>query len=143
MLFRDPASKHLVTDMSVAQSRAPGRTGGGIRTQGNDQGMLDHSTLQGRQRSVLSNKEDGSGIPLEVNVQGHNNLEERLEYTGNTAIQVLIGKPCKIFVVPSLDKTFSMFCFQLIGQGASFCTASNCRTAHHHASTKKVKPGKI
>jgi hypothetical protein len=39
--------------------------------------MLDDSTIQGRQRTVLLNKEDGSGIPLEVNVQGHDNSEFR------------------------------------------------------------------
>jgi hypothetical protein len=144
MSVMDPDLERLVADMSVTQTPAPRRNYGGVRNQGNDQGTLDYSTVQGRQRTVLSDKEDGSGIPLEVNMHGHDNSEGRLGYNANTAIQALNGKRFKIFVVPkSLDETFSTFSFQLIGQGASFCNACNCDTAHHHASTKKVKPGEI
>ena len=32
---------------------------------------------------------------------------------------------------------------QFIGQGASYCTARNCNTAHHHSLVKTVKPGEI
>jgi hypothetical protein len=144
MPVTDPDLEHLVADMSAAQTPAPRHSGGGVRNQGNDQGTLDDSTVQGRQRTVLSDKEDGSGIPLEVNMHGHNNSERGLGYNANTAIQALNGKRFKIFVVPkSLDETFGTFCFQLIGQVASFCTARNWDMAHHHASAKKVKPGEI
>jgi hypothetical protein len=66
MSFTDPNLERLVVDMSVTQTQA-------VRTQGNDQGTLDDLTVQGRQRTVLSNKKNGSGIPLEVNLQGHDN----------------------------------------------------------------------
>jgi hypothetical protein len=45
MSFTDPDLECLVVDMSVAQMPAPWRTGGGLRTQGNDQGMLDDSSV--------------------------------------------------------------------------------------------------
>jgi hypothetical protein len=53
------------------------------------------------------------------------------------------GKRFKIFVVPSQEEGFGTYCFQLIGQGASFCTTRNCGTLHHHASVKDVIPGDI
>jgi hypothetical protein len=53
------------------------------------------------------------------------------------------NKRFKIFVVPTWDTGFSAYCFQFIGQGASYCTARNCRTSHHHASVKTVRPGKF
>jgi hypothetical protein len=114
MSFTDPDLEYLVADTSVTHTPAPRRTGRGVRTQGNDQGRLDDSlTVKGRQIIVLSDKEDGIGIPLEVNVQGHeNNSEGRLGYNGNTAIQALNEKWFKIFIVPSLDETFGTFCFQ-------------------------------
>jgi hypothetical protein len=49
----------------------------------------------------------------------------------------------KIFVVPARDQSFVSFCFQLIGQGGSFCTARKCAISHHHTPVKSVKPGDI
>jgi phage shock protein A len=53
------------------------------------------------------------------------------------------GKRFKIIVIPTVDLGFGNYCFQYIGQGASFCTARNCATAHHHAAEKAVIPGDI
>jgi hypothetical protein len=62
----------------------------------------------------------------------------------NDDMQGLNAKRFKIFVVPSWDTNFSTYCFQLIGQGASSCTARNCASAsHHHASMNSVKPGEM
>jgi hypothetical protein len=63
--------------------------------------------------------------------------------TDPLASQPSNGKRVKIFVVPGWDKGFSTYCFQFIGQGASFCTTQNCTTAHHHASKKEVRPGEL
>jgi hypothetical protein len=48
------------------------------------------------------------------------------------------GKKFKIVVIPTVNQGFSAYCFQVIGQGASFCTARNCVTAHHHAARKPL-----
>jgi hypothetical protein len=45
--------------------------------------------------------------------------------------------------VPSREEGFGTYWFQLIGQGASFCTTYNCGTAHHHGSVRDVIPGDI
>jgi hypothetical protein len=63
--------------------------------------------------------------------------------SGQAIGQAHNGKRFKIFVVPSREEGFEAYRFQLIGQGASFCTAQNCGTAHHHASVKNVIPGNI
>jgi hypothetical protein len=85
---------------------------------------------------VLSDRsEEGSRIPWMVNMSEGP--------TPHPAQKAFNGKRVKIFVVPSWDKGFSTYCFQFIGQGASFCTSQNCVTAHHHASVKKVMPGKL
>jgi hypothetical protein len=53
------------------------------------------------------------------------------------------GKRVKIFAIPGWDEGFSTYCFRFIGQGASFCTAKNCVTSHHHTSKKQVAPGEL
>jgi hypothetical protein len=53
------------------------------------------------------------------------------------------AKRFKIFVVPTVGNGFNSFCFQFIGQGASFCTSRNCAVLHHHALVKAVKPGDV
>jgi hypothetical protein len=53
------------------------------------------------------------------------------------------AKRFKIFVVPGLDNGFATYCFQFIGQGASFCTSKNCGILHQHALVKTVKPGEV
>jgi hypothetical protein len=128
----DPDLERLVADMSVAQTPVPRRiegVGGRTHFRENEQGTLDDSTaVSGVPVTVLSN-----GIPSEVNM--------REGQAGDDDTHGANGKRFKIFVVPR--ETSSTLCFQLIGQGASFCTARNCATAHHHASVKRVKPGDI
>jgi hypothetical protein len=86
--------------------------------------------------TVLSDRsEDGGRIPRTVNMSEGPIL--------HSAQEAFNGKRVKIFVVPSWDEGFSTYCFQFIGQGASFCTSQNCITAHHHASVKKVTPGEL
>jgi hypothetical protein len=106
--------------------------GGGVRMHfnDNDQGTLEDSTVTGVPVTLLSNS-----IPAEVSLINGQANEEGTHGAN--------GKRFKIFVVPSPDGSSSTFCFQLIGQGGSFCTARNCSTFHHHASVKIVKPGDI
>jgi hypothetical protein len=78
---------------------------------------------------------DGRQIPREVHMADGQ--------TDPLANQPNNGKRVKIFVVRGWDKGFSTYCFQFIGQGASFCTIQNCSTAHHHASKKDVRPGEL
>jgi hypothetical protein len=53
------------------------------------------------------------------------------------------SKRVKTFVVPGWEEGFSTYCFQFIGQGASFCTAKNCTTAHQHTAKKQAAPGEL
>jgi hypothetical protein len=47
-------------------------------------------------------------------------------------------------VIPTtVDLGSRNYCFQLIGQGASFFAAQNCATVHHHAAVKTITPGEI
>jgi hypothetical protein len=137
----DPELERLVVDMSVAQTPpAPQRSGGGLRGNAQEeQGTLDDgSTIMGTPMTIHS-LGDGNrsrrDIPREVNLD-----------TGQTALSYTPesnGKRFKIFVVPNQYKGFSLYCFQFIGQGASYCTARNCATSHHHASVNIVMPGEI
>jgi hypothetical protein len=132
----DPDLARLVADMSVTQTPAR-RNGGGV---GNEQGTSDDglSTVNGLPFTVMLDGSIGEAVrhvPREVHMaDGH---------TDPLASQTANGKRVKIFVVPGWEKGFSTFCFQFIGQGASFCTTQNCTTAHHHASKKEVRPGEI
>jgi hypothetical protein len=132
----DPELARLVADMSVTQTPAR-RNGGGL---GNEQGTLDDelSTVNGLPFTVMSDGsigEDGRHVPSEVHMAGRQ--------ADPLASQTANGKRVKIFVVPTWDKGFSTYCFQFIGQGASFCTTQNCTTSHHHASKKEVRPGEL
>jgi hypothetical protein len=134
----DPELERLVADMSVMRT-PPRRDEGGLgNVRGNEPGSLDEdSTVTGQPFTVFSHGVEGVGVPRVVNLD-------------NEHVEILIanqannnGKHVKIFVVPGWDDGFSTYCFQFIGQGASFCTAKNCTTSHHHASKKEVVPGKL
>jgi hypothetical protein len=121
---------HVWLQTCLSRRRLLGVTG----CVGNAQGTLDDelSTVNGHPFTVMS---DGSlvdvrQIPREVYMAGGQ--------TDPLASQPSNGKRVKIFVVPGWDKGFSMYCFQFIGQGASFYTTQNCTTAHHH-----VRPGEL
>jgi hypothetical protein len=135
----DPELERLVADMSVvAQMTKPRRNGGGAGLErGNKPGMLDDgSSATGQVFTVCSNGEaNGRRVPSVVNL-----TDGQAEVLGNQASN---GKRVKIFVVPEWNDGFITYCFQFIGQGASFCTAKNCTMAHHHASKKQVAPGKL
>jgi hypothetical protein len=134
----DPDLERLVADMSVTRTPPPRRNEGGLGNVGrNEPGTLDDdSTAAGHAFTVFSNGHDGSTVPRVVNL-GEGQAEILVNQTSN-------GKRDKIFVVPDWNNGFSTYCFQFIGQGASFCTAKNCTTSHHHASTKKeVVPGEL
>jgi hypothetical protein len=75
------------------------------------------------------------GIPREVDMSDEQGTEANM--VGSNA------KRFRIFVVPTWDIGFSTYCFQFIGQGASYCTAVNCAASHHHSSVKTVMPGEI
>jgi hypothetical protein len=80
------------------------------------------------------------GMPTEINTSGEEASVEVIEIFSH---QGSGAKRFKIFDVPGLDNGFATYCFQFIGQGASFCTSKNCGISHHHASVKTVQPGKI
>jgi hypothetical protein len=80
-----------------------------------------------------------SGLPTEIHADG----VSVIDMFGGLGTDGTNGKRFKIFVVPNQERGFESFCFQLIGQGGSFCTARHCATSHHHASIKAVKPGEI
>jgi hypothetical protein len=133
-MSQDPELECLVADTSVTRTPALRcirrvHEGGGQGT------PVELSLATGQPFTVLSSGEEGSSIPREVIMEdGHANRGD---------MQTLNGKRFKIFAVPTWDACFSTYCFQLIGQGASFCTSQNCKTAHHHASVKTVQPGDI
>jgi hypothetical protein len=107
---------------------------------GNTQGTLDDelSTVNGLPFAVMlggSNGKHVRHVPREVHMADGQ--------TDPLTSQPSNGKKVKIFVVPDWDKGFSTYCFQFIGQGASFCTVQNRTTAHHHASKKEVRPGEL
>jgi hypothetical protein len=91
----------------------------------------------GQPITVLSDKESIDGVPTEISTGGS------VHVVDGPAPSVSTGKKFKIIVIPTRNLGFGNFCFQFIGQGASFCTAQNCATAHHHAATKTVIPGEI
>jgi hypothetical protein len=135
MSSQDPELERLVADMSVTQTPVTRRDGGGLRRQNQrDQGTLDGSTVTGAAFTVWSGG-GPRGIPREVDMGDEQATEGDMGEAN--------GKRFKIFVVPTWSSGFSTYCFQFIGQGASFCTARNCRTSHHHASVKTVMPGEI
>jgi hypothetical protein len=101
---------------------------------GDEQGAFSVSTVMGQPLTVLSDLEEEGGTSRVDAMAGRDS---------NGNYQSTPTKKFKIFVVPELDEGFEAFCFQFIGQGASFCTARNCVTAHHHASVKTVKPGEL
>jgi hypothetical protein len=130
-----------VADMSVVQTPAPRRSRGSLRGNAQEeQGTLDDgSTIMGAPMTVNSlgdgNRSRRDILPREVNLDMG---QTALSYTPGSN-----GKRFKIFVVPNQYEGFSSYCFQFIGQGASYCTARDCATSHHQALVKVVKPGKI
>jgi hypothetical protein len=137
----DPELERLVADMSVAQGTpAHWRGNGGVR---NEAGTFDdNSTLSGNPITVFSAGHDvrPEADRVEVPIREVTMSEAQDPDLEN---QTSNGKGFKVFVVPSLDKGFLSFCFQYIGQGASFCTARNCTTSHHNASVRKVMLGEL
>ncbi len=134
----DPELERLVADMSVTQTPVPRRDDGVVRCTQCEQGTLDGSTVTGMPFTVWSgdnDRNDPRGVPREVDMSDGQGTE------GDMA--GFNGKRFKIFVVPTWSTGFSAYCFQFIVQGASYCTARNCRTSHHHASVKTVTPGEI
>jgi hypothetical protein len=96
----------------------------------------DDSTVTGQQFTVYSNNEDIGLVSREVNL-----VDGQADLLANQAGN---GKCIRIFVVLVWEEEgFSTYCFQFIGQGASFCMTKNCATAHHHVSKKEVVPGAL
>ena len=127
MSINDPELKRLVVNLSVTWTPLARHTRG--VTRGNKSTLEDSSTVTDHSVTVQSGA-DSYGIPMEVNTEQED-------------MQAINGKRFKIFVVPTWDGCFDPLSFQLIGQGAYFCTAKSCNTAHHHALVKTVKPGEI
>ncbi len=98
----------------------------------NEPGTLDdESTVTGQPFTVNSNGSDGGRqVPRVVNL-----MEGQAETLTNQASN---GKRVKIFVVPDWNEGFSAYCFQFIGQGASFCTAKNCMVVHQGGAVMSV-----
>jgi hypothetical protein len=96
----------------------------------------DDLTATGQPFTVYSNgDEDGRQVPKEINL-----MDGQAEILVN---QTSNSKRVKTFVVPGWEEGFSTYCFQFIGQGASFCTAKNCTTAHQHTAKKQAAPGEL
>jgi hypothetical protein len=134
----DPDLEHLVVDMSVTQMPIRHNDGGVNGNVNEDQGMLSGgSTVTGEPFTVFSGEGNRRfrDIPREVDMDDGWKTES--DTPGSN------GKRFKTFVIPTSNTAFSAYCFQFIGQGASYCTARNCVTAHHHALVKAVKPGEI
>jgi hypothetical protein len=91
----------------------------------------------GQPITVLSDKESKEGVPTKISTGGSVHVVHGLAQLAFT------GKKLKFIVIPTKNLGFRAYCFHFIGQGALFCTAQNCATAHHHAATKTVIPGKI
>jgi hypothetical protein len=134
----DPDLERLVADMSVTQTPRRQNDGGVNGNVNEGQGTLGGgSTVTGEPFTVFSGEGNRRfrDIPREVNMDDGRMTEQ--DTPGSN------GKRFKIFVIPTDNTGFSSYCFQFIGQGASYCTARNCATSHHHASVKAVKPGEI
>jgi hypothetical protein len=115
-------------------------TNGGLSAcaQANDQGTFTdtNSTVPGQAVTVRSDVGSKDGVPMEIDTTGSVQVLDALT-------QSTLGKRFRVFIAPALDKGFNNYCFQLIGQGVSFCTVLNCATTHHHGSVKSVKPREV
>jgi hypothetical protein len=135
----DPELARLVADMSVMRTPATQHTNGGLRAcaQANDQGTLSDvdSTVMGQVVTVLLNAKGKEGMPMEIDTGSMQVLDVLMQST--------TGQRFRVFVAPGSNHGFDDYCFQLIGQGVSFCTKCNCGMAHHHASVKTVNPVEI
>jgi hypothetical protein len=104
----------------------------------NEPGTYNHSSVSGQAFTVRSEAEEEGDVPTEIQTASKAGTEVMELFSQGPG-----AKKFKIFVVPDDVNGFNDYCFQLIGQGASFCTSINCTTSHHHASVKAVKPGEI
>jgi hypothetical protein len=113
---QDPELACLVADMSVTQMPAPRRDDGGSRGRTHRvQGTSVGSTVTGTPFTIWSgeNGRNGDrGIPREVDMSDEQGTEANMAGS-NT-------KRLRIFVVPTWNTGFSAYCFQFIGQGASY-----------------------
>jgi hypothetical protein len=96
--------------------------------------LIDSSTVSGQPMTVLSDKENEDGMPMEIDTDGSVPVMD-----GHAQVTAMGN----IVVIPTVNLGFSAYCFQFIDQGASFCTARNCATAHYLAASKTVTPGVI
>jgi hypothetical protein len=87
------------------------------RAQDHDQGMLsdNKSTVAGQAVTVLSDTGSEEGVPTEIDTNGSVQVLDALT-------QSTLGKRFRVFIAPTVDNGFNNYCFQLIGQGVSFCT---------------------
>jgi hypothetical protein len=117
----------LVVDVSVTwMHRERGDRG---MAHANETGMYDDYTVFGEARTVMSDTNAEEDVPTVSNGGSMVSMEVIDMFSPSSS-----AKKYKIF---------GRYCFQAIGQGASFCITHNCITSHHHMVVKMVKPGKI
>jgi hypothetical protein len=114
-------------DVSITGTLALQHTNGGLSAgaQANDNNL----TAPGQAVTVLLDVGSKDGVPMKIDTTGSVQVLDALT-------QSTLGKHFRVFIAPTIDKSFNNYCFQLIGQGVSFCTACNCAITHHHASVK-------
>jgi hypothetical protein len=72
--------------------------------------------VYGQAETVYSPDEGGRKVPSLVSVRSGSGLSG--------------SKKFKLFEVPRIGRGFEEICFSLIAQGATFCTAKDCKTSH-------------
>jgi hypothetical protein len=137
----------LLSDMSnagtaAASARRSRGVGGTSRGSGNDQSRpaeTPESWREGNNAGTYGSDNDSSefgqsGVPGGT-LQGL--------VRGKFSLPTNTGKKYKVYKVPSYGEGFEESCFSLIGQGATFCTARKCQTAHQGGSVIEPSPGDL
>jgi hypothetical protein len=130
----------LAAELSVSQS--PALTGG-RNVGGNTTRNQEESDLEGPQGMYVEEQE---GVNLESIQEMENESlpaglrpgEDMVDMFGTTeeGSRTSTTKKSRIYLVPIDTEDFNKICFKLVGAGAVFCTAVNCRVTHHGGAIK-------
>jgi hypothetical protein len=134
----------LAAQLRVSQSLALWATlNVGCSAAGLD-GMRDTSGLQGMSRRNV-------GIDVETVIMEEEDtprLEEGEEpvdmFRPREGTRSSMSKKSRIYLAPIDSEAYKEVCFNLIGSGTAFCTATNCTVAHHDGGAiMTITPGDI
>jgi hypothetical protein len=140
----------LLSDMSNAGTAAASarRSRGGVGTvrgSGIDQSRPAETpeSWRGAREGTYKSDNDSSMFGQPESGQSMGGDSSEVSVRVKNSLPANTSKKYKVFKVPGYEQGFEDTCFSLIGQGATFCTARRCQTAHQGGSVIEVSPGDL